>query len=102
MYVNLNKEWLLKNIPVGESNAKEEFGEEAKDQILFSELEENEVCLEIDSERQELNVSFDSQLGYFSIDIPISDEDLITLIEIVTKKINRFKTALEALKEKAK
>lgn len=46
----------------------------------------------------ELSIHSESDFGYIALDVQLDTDHIVRLIEVVVKKMNRFKTALESLK----
>ena len=98
VYLNINKDFFDKNKESMNKEAIEEMGDEGKDSYLFNDNEDG-VIEEIDEEASTINIKCEtSQLGYISMDIKVDSEDLLSLIELAVKKLNKFKTVLEGLK----
>jgi hypothetical protein len=95
----MNKEFVNKNLKNWNDEAISELGEEeGKDCYLYMDSE-NARIEEIDEENGELHIACEtSKLGYISLDVELRADDLLDLIEIAVKKLNKFKTVLEGLK----
>jgi len=101
IYVAFDKEWFEKN--------KEKFSEKWKEEIAESEgyiirTDEAGIAdLDVDRDANEIYVMLeypsDSGEGItVAVRIPIDIDMMIDLIEIATKKLNKLKTVMEALK----
>ena len=53
---------------------------------------------EIDSETGTVVMTADTPLGYISMNAKLDMDDLIRLMEIAVKRVNKFKTILEGMK----
>lgn len=97
-YLNLEKAELTPE-KIAEANkaAIDELGSpEAKEQLRFD--PEDLTRIEEITEDGTINVISESKLGYISIDVKLDDEDIITLIGLITKRMNKFKAVIEGLK----
>ena len=96
VYLNIDSEYFEKNKDKFLKTAKEEFGDENSKSYLYideiegqiSEIEDNKIFITIEN----------SPIGYISMDVSISTDDLVKLLEIAVKKMNKYKTVLESLK----
>ena len=93
MDVFINKKYFEKNKKKAEDRGKEEGFE---DSITFDDLHSREVELTITADN--LNATFETDLGYFNIDLPLSQDNFISFLEIAVKKANKLKTLIEAAK----
>ena len=90
MYVNLDKNFLDKNMKKMEKNAKEVFGDEdGKDQLVLETIESTISDIEFDDGN--LTIGVDSDMGYFSIDVDIDDELAFDIIDHMKKKGEKIK-----------
>ena len=100
-YIKLDKDFLEKNKEKAEEFSMNENGEEGKGSYLFldSDFAMNEsVTIEEINDKGNITFSVTNNLGYFSFDVPLDDDDLIQIMQIVTKRLNKFKTVMESLK----
>jgi hypothetical protein len=99
VYLNLDKNFVDKHLKEWNEEAINTFGEEeGKDMYLFNDGEKARIE-EIDEDAGELYVVCEtSKIGYISLDVKLTTEDLLDLIEFAVKKLNKFKTILEGLK----
>ena len=99
VHISMDKEFVDKNLEEWNERAKEEYGEEGGKDTYLYEDEEVGYIDEIDENGKWLKVVCEtSKLGYISMMIDLDIDDLIRLIEIAVKKLNKFKTILEGLK----
>lgn len=98
MYVTLSKKFLEKEKGKAAKEALKAFPNDdyVSDTLLWSDLEADLDIEEITDKCLKINI--DSEMGYFSIEIPLDMETLVELIEILAKKVNKIKTILEASK----
>ncbi|MHA1852526.1 MAG: hypothetical protein ACTSUF_03355 [Candidatus Heimdallarchaeaceae archaeon] len=96
MYVNLDKEFIERTKLKANKEAISEMGEDGKNCLLYAELQEKIESIEITE--NEIIIDVDTELGYFSLSIPIDTEFLEQLLSVVVKKMNKIKTLLETLK----
>jgi len=97
MYINIDSKFLDKNREKANKEAIANVGEEdGKDSLVFNLDKESIESIEVDEDN--LRVSIANDLGYFGIDIPLNDFLMQNIISEVIKRMNKFKTMLEALK----
>ena len=97
IYINLKKDFLTRTKQSANKKAIDELGEEEGiNSLLYPELPAKVEIEEITEHSLLLSVS--SELGFFSIDVELGQEELIELISIAVKKLNKFKGILESLK----
>lgn len=95
MYINLDKEYLEENMKKANDEAKSVMGDEGDSSLLFPNLVDSVDDFEIQDDTT-LNVSFSNDLGYFNFKVKLDLDDLAKLMEILSKKVNKIKTILEA------
>ena len=101
IYIDLEKKFLEDNKAEMEEEAKTADGE--TNHLTFSRSEAtadlfNVEVVEIDDNNNTITLQGDWQGGFMSITAELSIDQLIGLIEIATKKLNKVKTVLEAAK----
>ena len=99
MYLTINGKFLDKKRPEAKKASIANIGEEdqkTEDSLTFEDLEDEITDVEITDSR--ISASFENKLGFFSVDIPIDTEDLISLLELAIKKFNKMKATFEGLK----
>jgi hypothetical protein len=95
--MNLNKEFIDKNLESMNKNALSRFGDvDGKNDYLFEDGVHGTIE-EIDDNRFGIIVD-NPELGFFTVDIDLDDNDLVRLLEMAVKKMNKFKNLLESLK----
>jgi len=97
-YINLNQEFYNKTLKEAEKEAISIMGDEAKGkdaQWTFDNI--NVEDWELD-ESGNLWIAMDTKLGYVSMTIPITDDMMESLISMITKRLNKFKSMIESLK----
>lgn len=72
-------------------------GEEDSDSLLWEDLKE-ETRIEEINEDGSINLVYNSDLGYISLVAYLDDDDLVRLVNIAIKKMNKLKSVLESLK----
>jgi hypothetical protein len=92
VYVSINKEFFEKHKTELEA---ESIANGDENGFLHSDEMEGEVE-EISDES--ICVKCDNDIGYISMDVKLTTEDWINLMELAVKKLNKFKTVLEGLK----
>ena len=99
VYLSLEKEFVDKNLEKWNKDAIEELGREGgKYSYLYYDDEKAKID-EIDEEHNRILIACEtSKVGYISMEVELTAEDLLRLIEIAVKKLNKFKTILEGLK----
>jgi len=98
VYLNLDKEFIDKNLKKLNEDAISELGEVGKEIYFYNDDTEGHID-EIGEEEGRLYIVADnSKIGYISLDIKLDTETLIDLLEMAVKKLNKFKTILEGLK----
>jgi len=95
MYVNIDLDFFNKELEEAKKRWEEEVGD-ASNIALWPNLDFkiDETLIEDD----ELCISGTSNLGYFSIKVPLTTDLMEDLISTTVKKMNKFKTMLEAMK----
>lgn len=98
VYLNLKKEeFTPEKIKEAEKQSMDELGdEEGKGYLRFDDDEAIPTIEEITDE--EINVIVDGKFGYISLDLKLTADDLIALVELAVKKLNKYKTIIEGLK----
>lgn len=99
LFLSLNKdEFTPDKIKEYNKAAIEEYGndESGKGALLMQE----EIIGRVEEiEEDNINIVIDnSKYGYISCGVELTSQDLLELIEIAVKKLNKFKTVLEGLK----
>jgi hypothetical protein len=98
IYLNLDKNFVDKHLKEWNEEAIKEFGKEGKDMYLFND-EEDARIEDIEEDAGKFNVVCEtSKIGYISLDVKMTTDDLLSLIELAVKKLNKFKTILEGMK----
>lgn len=95
--LNLSKDYLERTKEKAAERALKEFGEEAKDELYYPSLDAKFDELGIDGNGR-VSISADTEVGYISVELQPTATDLLPLIELSVKRLNRFKTVLESLK----
>ena len=95
--MNLNKEdFIAKKIEQYNKDAISEIGDDAKEMLL---CEDNNDKVEIDEfDNGTITAHSSSKFGYVSFQIRLDDDDIISIIEYLNKRMNRFKNILESTK----
>lgn len=97
MYVRIKGNFLEKTKERAKEEAIAEVGkEDAGNDLLYPELKDSIEAFEVTDTG--ISVSFDTEIGFISVDIPIDADDLIHLIENAVKKFNKIKSVFEGLK----
>lgn len=99
IYIATTEKALFKAKKQMKEEAIKSYGEdEVEDNLIFAQdgilLKEEEV----DVEEGTIAVSGNSELGFIRLDITLDTDITLKLIELATKKLNKFKTLLEAVK----
>lgn len=68
MYTSLNEDFLNKTKAKAKEDAIAEFGDDGKDELLYAELAEKVIDIEITDDV--LTATVETSLGSFNIDIP--------------------------------
>jgi len=95
--LHLYKEYVDKHLEEWNKNAIKEFGDAAEGLYLF----EDDTVGHIDEieEDGKIHITCDNnELGIIATWVQLDTDDLIRLIEIAVKKMNKFKNILESLK----
>ena len=95
VYLSLDKEYVEKNKEKMNKEAIEEFGEECKNDLLYADDKLAEVE-EID-DNLILTAECDTEIGYISVGVELKDDDVLKIIEILTRKFENYKEVLEKL-----
>ena len=97
VYLNLNKQYLEKTKEKANKLAISEMGDDCKD-LLMWDLNDKEVVIDQIEEDGTIDAHSDSDIGYVSFKVKLTDDDLIAIITIMNKRMNKFKNVLESLK----
>ena len=98
VYLNLDKEFVDKNLKKWNEESISESGEDGKDSYLIINDQDGRIE-DIDEDASEFNVVCDDpNLGFISLDVKLDSDSLLKIIELSVKKLNKFKTVLESLK----
>lgn len=97
VYLSLNKEFFEKNIKKMNQEAITELGEEEGKNILQFSDEFQGYIDEIDGNLIDVTIEHPN-LGNIYIPIKLDDDDYIKIIENVTKRLNKFKSLVESMK----
>jgi hypothetical protein len=101
LYLDLDKSFLEKNRSKMEEEAEKSDGEKSH---LVLELSDNQADVftskieEIDDESNTITLVADGDFGSVWLTAELSIDQLIQLLEVATKKLNKVKTVLEAVK----
>ena len=104
IFVDIDEEFLAKHKEEMKKEAEQEYGtEDGKSQLIYaiSEAKADTVNVrieEIDAESNTITLVADTELGSFWITAEMNVDQLIDLIEVATKKLNKAKTLLETIK----
>ena len=100
MYVALTKSFLEKNKEQALKTAKEEYGEmeDGADTYLWTDIPDGFHEIEFKEGQEEIHVGVECDLGYFTMDVPISLDIQLEIVKSLTKKLNKMKTVMEAMK----
>lgn len=96
VYLCLDKEFVNNNLKKWNEQAISTIGEDGKDDYLFTDDEPVRI-----SDITEDSISLiceTSKIGYICLELKLDSDDLLSLIELAVKKLNKFKTVLEGLK----
>ena len=98
VYMNLEKkEFSAEKLASANKYAIEEIGDDCKDNLRFDD-DGDKASIEEVGDDGTLFVMSESKYGTISFDVKLSDDDLIDLIGLVTKRLNKFKSVIESLK----
>ena len=98
MYMNLDKKFVDDNLSKWNKDAIEEFKdmEGKENNYLFSDEYEGSVD---QIKEDSISIIIDHpKLGFISTEIKMDKDDMLSLLEMAVKKMNKFKTLLESLK----
>ena len=104
VFVDIDGEFLEKNKEKMKEEAKLNYGtNDGKSRLVYaiSDAQADNVNTrieEIDADSNTITVVADTELGSFWITAEMSVDQLIQLIEVATKKLNKAKTLLETIK----
>ena len=104
VFVDIDGEFLEKNKEKMKENATEQYGtDDDKSRLVYaiSEAQADNVNVsieEIDAESNTITLVADTELGSFWITAEMNVDQLIALIEVATKKLNKAKSLLETIK----
>ena len=99
-YINIDRKVLKKKEEEANKKAISEMGdEEGKDSLMFdSENIKEDGCYVSDINGENISITLESDIVYVDLTATLSDEHIIKIVELATKKLNRLKTVMEGLK----
>jgi hypothetical protein len=97
-WLSFDKAFLDKNAEEAEKQSISDNGVDGKGTLVFNFDESNVSINEISESASTLTVVSDTALGSIWLTVALDVEDLISLIEVATKKLNKVKAVLEAVK----
>ena len=104
VFVDIDGEFLAKNKEQMAQEATKEYGsDDGKSRLIYaiSDAQADNVNTrieEIDADSNTITVVADTELGSFWLTAEMNVDQLIDLIEVATKKLNKAKTLLETIK----
>jgi hypothetical protein len=103
VFIDIDEEFLAKNKEKLKDAAIETYGTDDKTRLVYtlSEAQADTVNTrieEIDPDSNTITVAADMEIGSFWITAEMNVDQLIALIEVATKKLNKAKTLLETIK----
>ena len=104
VFVDIDGEFLAKHKEEMKKEAEKQYGtEDGKSQLIYaiSEAQADTVNTrieEIDADSNTITLVAETELGSFWITAEMNVDQLIDLIEVATKKLNKAKTLLETIK----
>ena len=104
VFVDIDGEFLAKHKGQMKEEAEKEYGtEDGETRLIYaiSEAQADTVNVrieEIDADSNTITLVADTELGSFWITAEMNVDQLIDLIEVATKKLNKAKTLLETIK----
>lgn len=98
--LNLHKSYVKKTTQeANERGAKRFSGDDNPENWLRWEFEDDEIDLEVNLEENRLELSsFETPIGTISISIDLDTDDQLHILELMIKRLNKFKTMLESLR----
>jgi hypothetical protein len=97
VYLNIDKEFFEKNKNKAEKQSIEELGDEGKNNLIFD-IINDEVNIEEIDDTGKISISSKSDFGWVYTDVKLDNDDMLRLIELFVKKLNKFKSLLESIK----
>ena len=105
VFVDIDREFLEKNKEKMKEEAEKQYGTgtDSKTRLVYaiSDAQADNVNTridEIDADSNTITLVADTELGSFWITAEMNVDQLIDLIEVATKKLNKAKTLLETIK----
>lgn len=98
VYLSLSKSYVEKTLQKANERAIKELGEEDGKDTLRWDFDED-CSIEIDQDRNEIRLNSEqASIGYISLQGEPSIDEQIEIVELVVKRMNKFKNLLESLK----
>jgi len=97
--VSINEKYFEQYKKEAKEQSIADFGEEENTDLYFKNLRDNIEYLNIDSNTETIEFNISTELGYVNFEWSPDSEDLVDLITIATKKMNRIKTVFETMKK---
>ena len=103
VFIDIDEEFIAKNKEKLKDAAIETYGTDDKTRLVYtlSEAHADTVNVrieEIDADNNTITVAADTEIGTFWLTAEMNVDQLIALIEVATKKLNKAKTLLETIK----
>ena len=105
VFIDIDEEFLAKHKEQMKEAAIDHYGigTDGETQLIYAISEEQADTVdtrieEIDADNNTITVVADTELGSFWITAEMNVDQLIALIEVATKKLNKAKTLLETIK----
>jgi len=99
MYASIDLDFLNKNLEQAKKRSIEDLGE--ADGAKFAQFPDGtfraEVC-EFEVNDENISISFDTELGFITVDIPMNVQIQEAVLSATIRKMNKIKSLLETLK----
>jgi hypothetical protein len=96
MYASLNEDFLNKTKIKAKKDSIDDFGDDGKDNLLYADLAEK--IIDTDITEDSISITVETDLGNFSLDIPLTSGNWEILLTLIIRRMNKIKTMMEALK----
>ena len=99
MYISINGKFLDKHRAEAKATSIANIGEEdQKDEDSLTWEDLNATVEDMEINENDISFSATTDLGYFSIEIPIDSDFVEQILDLTIKKMNKIKTMIQSLK----
>lgn len=98
VYLNLYESYINKTKAVAKKNAMDMYGDEEEPNLLYEKLTGKFEEVIVDIDKNTITFAIETPVGYIRFEWQPDIEELTQIVTIAVKKMNKLKTAFEAMK----